>query len=232
MGIATALIGLTPTYAQIGIWAPILLVVLRFIQGFGVGGEWGGAVLLAVEHSGGERRGLPRLVAADGRARRTPALDRHVRAALVAASRARVSRLGMARPVSLSVLLVGVGLFVRLRVLESPAFAAAEGDAARVARAAARRVSRASARGADRDGDAVRAERHLLHLHRVRAELRREDAGLSAERHAARRHDRVGHRARSRSRSGRIVSDRIGRRPVYLVGRASSRCSSRFRSSG
>src|SRR5690606_19568355 len=51
MGIATILIGLLPTYNQIGIWAPILLVALRFVQGFGVGGEWGGAVLMAVEHS-------------------------------------------------------------------------------------------------------------------------------------------------------------------------------------
>src|SRR5207249_2501085 len=58
MGIATALIGLTPGYDRIGIWAPILLVALRFVQGFGVGGEWGGAVLLAVEHSGEGRRGF------------------------------------------------------------------------------------------------------------------------------------------------------------------------------
>jgi MFS family permease len=58
MGIATALIGLTPTYDRIGVWSPILLVVLRFIQGIGVGGEWGGAVLMAVENSVCERRGF------------------------------------------------------------------------------------------------------------------------------------------------------------------------------
>lgn len=51
MGIVTVLIGLLPTYEQIGIWAPILLVLLRFIQGIAVGGEWGGAVLMAGEHS-------------------------------------------------------------------------------------------------------------------------------------------------------------------------------------
>ena len=51
MGLATSLIGLLPTYAAIGVAAPILLVVLRFVQGFGVGGEWGGAVLMAVEHA-------------------------------------------------------------------------------------------------------------------------------------------------------------------------------------
>lgn len=51
MGIVTVLIGLLPTYERIGIWAPVLLVALRFIQGIAVGGEWGGAVLLAGEHS-------------------------------------------------------------------------------------------------------------------------------------------------------------------------------------
>ena len=51
MGVATVLIGLLPGYAAIGVAAPILLVVLRFLQGFGLGGEWGGAVLLATEHA-------------------------------------------------------------------------------------------------------------------------------------------------------------------------------------
>ena len=58
MGVATFLIGLLPTYATIGMSAPVLLVVLRCLQGIGVGGEWGGAVLMAVEHSPPGRRGL------------------------------------------------------------------------------------------------------------------------------------------------------------------------------
>ena len=58
MGLATVLIGLLPTYAQIGVWAPIGLIVLRLVQGFAVGGEWGGAVLMAAEHGDGARRGF------------------------------------------------------------------------------------------------------------------------------------------------------------------------------
>ena len=57
MGAATFAIGLLPGYATIGIWAPILLVVLRLIQGFALGGEWGGAVLIVCEHGDPARRG-------------------------------------------------------------------------------------------------------------------------------------------------------------------------------
>ncbi|WP_460466114.1 MFS transporter, partial [Comamonas sediminis] len=58
MGGATVLIGLLPGYEQIGIWAPILLIVLRLVQGLGIGGEWGGALLLAYEYAPKNRKGL------------------------------------------------------------------------------------------------------------------------------------------------------------------------------
>ena len=124
MGVASALIGLLPGYDRIGIWAPALLVVLRFLQGLGVGGEWGGAVLLAVEHSGGARRGFhgswPQMGVPAGLLLSTGLFsaisDRLPESAFVA--------WGWRIPFLLSIVLVGIGLFVRLRVLESPMFTA------------------------------------------------------------------------------------------------------------
>ena len=58
MGVATVLMGVLPGYATIGIWAPILLIVLRIVQGIGVGGEWGGSVLMSMEWGSNKRRGF------------------------------------------------------------------------------------------------------------------------------------------------------------------------------
>ena len=117
MGIATTLMGLMPTYAQIGIWSPIWLVVLRFVQGFGVGGEWGGAVLLAVEHSGGSRRGFhgswPQMGVPGGLLLSTAVFSN------LSSSMPDATFLawGWRIPFLISAVLVAVGLFVRLRVL-------------------------------------------------------------------------------------------------------------------
>ncbi|WP_433875354.1 MFS transporter [Sinomonas atrocyanea] len=123
MAFGTVLIGVLPTYAAIGVWAPILLTVLRIIQGIGVGGEWGGSVLIAMEWGHKERRGLfaswPQmgvplgLILSTGLVRLTSGV-----------TGGDFVTYGWRIPFLLSIVLVGVGLFVRLRVIESPEFEA------------------------------------------------------------------------------------------------------------
>ena len=122
MGIATFLIGVLPTFTSIGIMAPILLVVLRFAQGIGVGGEWGGAVLMSVEHAPKGRRGFfgswPQMGVPAGLL-----LSTGVFAAVQAmTSEAAFMAWGWRIPFLVSAILVGVGLFIRLKIMESPAF--------------------------------------------------------------------------------------------------------------
>jgi MFS transporter, MHS family, shikimate and dehydroshikimate transport protein len=121
MGVATTLIGLLPTYEAIGVAAPLLLVVLRFCQGLGVGGEWGGAVLMAVEHSPAERRGFygswPQMGVPAGLI-----LSNLIFLAVATLPEAQFTAWGWRIPFLLSIILVGVGLFIRLRIMESPAF--------------------------------------------------------------------------------------------------------------
>jgi MFS family permease len=122
MGAATALIGTLPTAAQIGAWAPVLLLVLRMLQGFALGGEWGGAVLLAVEHSPAGRRGrygaIPQIGLALGLA-----LGTGIFALLqVELGPAEFLSYGWRIGFLLSLVLVVIGIVVRLRVDETPAF--------------------------------------------------------------------------------------------------------------
>ncbi|QIZ36850.1 MFS transporter [Saccharopolyspora sp. ASAGF58] len=122
MGIATVLIGLLPGYATLGVAAPLLLVVLRIMQGIGVGGEWGGSVLMAMEWGSASRRGLmasmPQLGVPLGLLLSTAAVG-----VSSAASGDAFESWGWRVPFLLSVVLIGVGLWVRMRVLESPDFA-------------------------------------------------------------------------------------------------------------
>jgi metabolite-proton symporter len=123
MGLATLGIGLLPNYAQIGVWAPVLLVTFRFVQGFALGGEWGGAVLMSVEHAPSERRGLFGSFVALG----LPAgiiLSNLV--FLVASSLTTPEAFAAWAwrvPFLASAALVLVGLWVRLGIAESPIFA-------------------------------------------------------------------------------------------------------------
>lgn len=122
MGAATVLMGVLPGYASIGVWAPIVLVTLRFAQGFGVGGEWGGAALMAVEHAPDHRRGFygswPQVGVPLGLVLGTTVF------AVVSASVSDEQFLawGWRIPFLLSAVLIGVGLWIRLTVSESPIF--------------------------------------------------------------------------------------------------------------
>lgn len=125
MGLGTFLIGCLPTYAQIGIWAPILLVVLRLLQGVGLGGEWGGAVLMVVENAPAARRGFfGSLVQVGNPVGNLAAIG--IFAAMSGLPESDFLAWAWRIPFLLSVVLVGVGLFIRLRLEETPAFRAVE----------------------------------------------------------------------------------------------------------
>ncbi|WCD84045.1 Proline/betaine transporter [Streptomyces xanthophaeus] len=135
MGGATFAMGLLPTHASIGVGAPVLLTLLRLIQGFALGGEWGGAVLLVSEHGGDERRGFwaswPQAGAPGGNLLATGVL------ALLAAVQSDEAFLawGWRIPFLLSGLLVIIGLWIRISVSESPVFLEAQRKAAAEAEA-------------------------------------------------------------------------------------------------
>jgi MFS family permease len=122
MGAATFLIGLLPTYDQVGALAPVLLVTLRLCQGIGLGGEWGAAVLMAVEHAPARRRGFygswPQMGAPAGLLLASVAF-----LAVASLPEPQLLSWGWRAPFLLSLGLVVVGLIVRRAVAESPAFA-------------------------------------------------------------------------------------------------------------
>ena len=128
VGLSTFAIGLLPTYESIGIAAPILLVLLRFVQGFGVGGEWAGAVLMVVEHGSKSRRGYYASWVQAG----SP-----VGLLLATVAFQAVAQLpdeqfiswGWRIPFLFGIVLTGVGFFIRLKVIESPLFREAMANA-------------------------------------------------------------------------------------------------------
>lgn len=122
MGGATFLVGCLPTYSAIGIWAPILVATLRLLQGLAIGGEWSGAVLMATEHSPSHRRGFygswPQMGAPTG------LLLASLLFSIISSSLSQHDFLafGWRIPFLLSILLVFVGLFIRLKITETPDF--------------------------------------------------------------------------------------------------------------
>lgn len=131
MGVATVLIGCLPTYEQIGILAPILLVILRLAQGIGLGGEWGGAVLMAYEYAPKDKRGLYASI---------PQIGLAIGLCLSSGIVALLSRLpdeaflawGWRAAFIGSILLVVVGLYIRLRIIETPEFQRVKAQKAQV----------------------------------------------------------------------------------------------------
>jgi metabolite-proton symporter len=133
MGISTFGIGVLPTHATIGVWAPVLLVLLRFVQGLGLGGEWGGAVLMTLESGNPQRRGLnaswPQVGVPIGLLLANAVLS------LMGAITTDEAFLawGWRVPFLLSGLLVLVGLWIRLTIAESPLFREVEVSEAKAA---------------------------------------------------------------------------------------------------
>ena len=129
MGLSTFAIGLLPSYATVGVLAPVLLVVLRLIQGFALGGEWGGAVLIVSEHGDPARRGFwaswPQAGAPAGQLIANGLLA----VMAVVQSEADFLAWGWRIPFLLSAVLVLIGLWIRLSVEESPVFKAARANA-------------------------------------------------------------------------------------------------------
>jgi len=121
MGLGTFLIGLLPTYDQIGIAAPILLVLLRLLQGIGLGGEWGGAVLMVVENAPARNRGLlGSMVQIGWPIGNLAAIG--IFAALSQVPDSDFLAWAWRIPFLISIVLVGVGLYIRLQLEETPVF--------------------------------------------------------------------------------------------------------------
>jgi MFS transporter, MHS family, shikimate and dehydroshikimate transport protein len=121
MGVATFLIGLLPTYETLGPMAAVLLVILRIAQGFGVGGEWGGAVLMAIEHAPPGKRGYygswPQIGVPAGLL-----LANLVFSLFAGMDEEAFFSWGWRVPFLISIVLVFIGLLIRLRILETPTF--------------------------------------------------------------------------------------------------------------
>ncbi|MCL6600551.1 MAG: MHS family MFS transporter [Alicyclobacillus macrosporangiidus] len=121
MGLSSAAMGILPSYAAIGVWAPVILIILRILQGIGVGGEWGGSVLLSMEWGHHQRRGLmgswPQLGVPLGLL-----FSSLFMSIFIAISGSGFNTWGWRIPFLLSLVMVLIGLFIRLRVMETPHF--------------------------------------------------------------------------------------------------------------
>ncbi len=123
MGLSSLSMGLLPVYATAGILSPILLVVLRFVQGAALGGEWAGAVLLSLEHGAANHRGRNASWAQTGPALGTLLATGTIAATTMSLSASAFQSWGWRVPFLLSAVLVGFGLWIRTGIEETPLFA-------------------------------------------------------------------------------------------------------------
>ncbi len=122
MGLATTLIGLLPGYATLGFWAPLLLILLRFVQGLAVGGQWGGAMLLVTEHAPPDRRGFYGAYAQAGAPLGLVLANLAFLGVTASVSPQAFMDWGWRIPFVVSVLLIGLSMYVQLRLEDTPAF--------------------------------------------------------------------------------------------------------------
>jgi len=122
MGLATAGIGLMPTYASIGMWAPVLLTLLRLLQGLALGGEWGGGLLMAVEYAPKNKRGFYGAIPQTGALFGLAMGNLTASGANAIFTNEEFLAYGWRIPFLMSVLLVGLGLWIRNAVAETPSF--------------------------------------------------------------------------------------------------------------
>jgi metabolite-proton symporter len=219
MGTATFLIGLLPTFNQVGVLAPTLLVILRLVQGFGLGGQWGGAILMSAEFGEARHRGLW-----TGFTQAGGGLGNFLATGVLAVMAATLSQAdflawGWRIPFLLSFVLIGIGLWARMSLVESPVFqeaveTAAEGaHAAPVLEVLRRMPGRVVLGGALKFGEnisfylmtafAITYVTEMLHLSRSVA-LNGVLAGALV--------------ATISMPLWALLSDKIGRRPVYAFG--------------
>jgi MFS family permease len=217
MGIATCVIGVLPSYRTLGLWSPTLLVLLRFVQGAAIGGEWAGAVLLSLEHGAPHQRGRNGSFAQLGPACGTILGTATVAAVSLWLSPANFEAWGWRIPFGLSALLVAFGLWLRHGVPETPAFLAMQSRQA-MARAPLRDVARHQLRGL-LTSIAARAGPDVFYALLVVFTLTYTTMILHLQRPVALLATIVG------SACGAAciplfgsLSDRIGRRPVYAAG--------------
>jgi Sugar (and other) transporter. len=178
MGVSTTLIGVLPGYDSIGVWAPILLCLLRFGQGLGLGGEWGGAALLATENAPEGKRAWFGMFPQLGPSIGFLAANGLFLTLALLLSDEQFRAWGWRIPFLLSAALVMVGLYVRLKLEETPGIRQSRGTP-RTGEAAGgrpvRQVLGANPAGRSRHGGVLCA---VLYLDGVLAQLRRDHAGL------------------------------------------------------